>query len=140
VPERLAAVYRDSASSVYREAMHTRVGQADLERALGAWPLLARLAGSGHKWATELADQHWPSGIQDQQRIISVDSDWVHSTWLRNRIYELIPLLSPMAAGKLIWSALAKHGGPVNGVEDFYPSPDWYRQVVALTRSPTPSS
>ncbi len=103
VAERLAAVYRDPATSLYRDALQTRVGQADLARTLGAWPLLARLADRGVPWAQELADRHWPSDFRDQRRIVLAESDWLNSRWLWNKVQELIPQISPSAAAAIFW-------------------------------------
>ncbi len=101
VAERLAAVYRVSASGLYRDALQTRAGQADLARTLGAWPLLARLADRGVDWARELADQHWPPDAGEQRRIALGDSDWADSAWLSKRVCELVPQVSPTAARAL---------------------------------------
>jgi hypothetical protein len=134
VEEQLAAVYRESASSVYRDTLQTRVGQADLARALGAWPLLARLADRGHAWAIDLVDQHWPSDVQDQQRIFAADPNWWNSTCLRNRAFLLIPQMSPFAVGNLFRNDLGQGPEWRKGTKATYPLPDWYQPAIAMTR------
>jgi hypothetical protein len=99
---RLAAVYRDSASALYREALETRVGQADVCRTLGAWPLLARLADREVSWARELAETRWPVGEQNQLRIFSADFEWADSEWLWNQLFALIPKVTPFDLGDVI--------------------------------------
>ena len=130
VAERLAVVYRDSASTLYHEALQTRVGQADLARTLGAWPLLTRLADRGVPWAEELADRYWPGDVEDRRRIVLAESDWPSSVWLRKKVYELIPRISPSAAGSLMDESVRSEGG-TKEVEASQPAPTWCRAVYA---------
>ncbi len=64
--QRLGLVYRGAISKVYQDSLRLRVGQIELERTLGAWPLLIRLVGMGVEWAVKLADQNWPAERQAQ--------------------------------------------------------------------------
>jgi hypothetical protein len=60
VDQRLANLYRGTLESVYRAELELRIGQAEVTRTLGAWPLLIRLADGQVPWAVKLASAAWP--------------------------------------------------------------------------------
>jgi hypothetical protein len=59
--QRLALVSSDSLAPLYEEILQLYVGQTEVDRTLGAWPLLIRLIDRADAWATRLAEQHWPA-------------------------------------------------------------------------------
>jgi hypothetical protein len=97
--QRLALVYRDPLAAVYREELEQRVGQANVDRTLGAWPLLVRLLDRGVDWAVHLSEQSFPVDHQAQLKIVQlllfrVLSEF-SSTWLRRKLEDLLPEVSP---------------------------------------------
>ncbi|NOK10120.1 NACHT domain-containing protein [Corallococcus exercitus] len=92
---RLSLVYRESLSRLYREELALRIGQSDIDRALGAWPLLVRLAETGVDWAAQLADQSWPSESSSQLMILKeILPESQIGAWLESRLVNLVPRLS----------------------------------------------
>jgi hypothetical protein len=132
VAERLSAVYTESAHSSFRDALQTHVGQADPAHTLGAWPLLTRLSDRGLSWAQELADRYWPRHVQDQRRIVLADPDSAHSKWLSDRVYDLIPKLSPFASPGLSRKNTKGHSVRTNEANAISPCPVWYSAVATI--------
>jgi hypothetical protein len=84
---------------VYREELELRVGQATVDRTLGAWPLLVQLLDKGVNWAVVLAEQSFPADHQAQLKIVQLlllellrESP---SFWLERKLEELLPEIPP---------------------------------------------
>lgn len=99
---RLAAVYQDHLESLYHDELRTRVGQTDVARTTGAWPLVVGLAARGIGWSQELLAAHWPLALGDQQRVLAAcvrALGW--SNELISRAVTLIPQMQPIEAQQL---------------------------------------
>src|SRR5208337_683392 len=133
--KRLAAVYRESASGVYRDALQIRVGQVDLAHALGAWPLLVRLADRPIAWAQQLADRHWPGNVHDRLRIVWADPKWADSRWLQNRVYDLLPLIPPFESRALIQKERREYPSRSKDDKATGLPPSWFNGAEAVLSS-----
>jgi len=100
--ERLVLVYRDFLEGVYRDDLQLRIGQADMDRSLGAWPLLLRLSESGIGWASELLDEHWPPTLDRLMPLTQVLSGLTKLRCVRQRLSSFLPTISPVQAFPLL--------------------------------------
>jgi hypothetical protein len=101
--DRLQLVYRESLATVFREALELRVGQADVSRTFGAWPLLIRLLDNGIDWAANLADRCWPADPQAELELVEqLVPEFGEMEWLRQKVNELIPEITP----EKIWAII----------------------------------
>lgn len=95
---RLAAVYRDFLENVYREEIELRIGQSEVKRTLGTWPLLLRLCQEGIHWAEDLLQSHWPSDVSRLMVLAPVFSNAAQVPFARRRLENFLPTLSPSKA------------------------------------------
>lgn len=95
----------------YRNALALHIGQADLNKALGAWPLLIRLISANVHWANELGENHWPSERKAQLALLrQLPRDLLGLPWVQDKLKETVWKVSPSAlAAARIFPHLLEH-------------------------------
>jgi hypothetical protein len=136
--QRLASVYRESVEDVFREAVELRVGQTEVARTMGAWPLVLRLCRQGVVWAEDLFERHWPADMDRLTLLAPVLSEVVHVPEGRRRLEELLLTVPPTQAFALL-HALRAHGAArrPRGPMDFLDALQMLRGGGALLRPPS---
>jgi hypothetical protein len=82
--------------------LELRVGQVDVDRTIGAWPLLIRLIDKGESWAIDLAENSWPADQQAQLKILRrVLPELQHLRWLTDKLAKLTPELAPQETWRI---------------------------------------
>jgi len=94
---RLAAVFHEDLTEIYRDKLIDRLGQSNFSLRIGAWYLLLSLADANLKWAQELADRHWPSDTVLKRLILQRSRDrYRQSLWMIGKILEIAPKVEPL--------------------------------------------
>lgn len=116
---RFTATYSDMLRDVYRREIRMRSGQASIERALGAWPLLVYMAERGHQWALDHAEGAWP-GTQGARYIVLqyLMERAVGGHWIERKLLEVMPHMSPAEVRDLLIDAGRRRPGPVTPAVD----------------------
>jgi len=91
---RLASVWTPQLSSQFVSAVEDRLGLSNFWDQLGAWQLLLAAADRGQGWATQLADEHWPTSMERRSYLI-MRRNWQVSDWIRNKAFGLADQLGP---------------------------------------------
>jgi hypothetical protein len=103
VDQRLARVYSEPLKQTYLEELQLRVGQADVNRTLGAWPLLTRLIDLKLNWAVDVGNINWPSDHSEQRSLLChMPSDLIGTPWLWKMMEDAIWSQPPSKAWRLL--------------------------------------
>ena len=92
---RLAAVYHEDLSELFREAVVDRLGQANFWAQLSAWHLLLSLAERGVAWALELLQAKWPQDHVFGRAIVSSRERRAIIGWPRRFVIDLGTKIPP---------------------------------------------
>ena len=87
----LADVYESQLEVIYQEAIKLRLTSSNRVQVLGAWNCLLRLVAADTPWAIQLADEVWPSDLEDQVRILLSVHEPTKNPWATDKLLELIP-------------------------------------------------
>jgi hypothetical protein len=81
---RLADVCEGEVETIIRESFENKLAVPD-SRSFAAWTTLLALIGRGRHWASELAEQSWPSDPSQQLPILSLPTAERAESWLDSR-------------------------------------------------------
>lgn len=104
IAQRLTVIYRNYLESIYRDNIKLWLGQSEIERTLGAWPLLLRLCQKNIQWANELLHRYWPSDLYNLEKLAPVISEVDKVPYAKQRLEELFISLPPSKAISFIRS------------------------------------
>lgn len=101
--QRMAIVYSEVLKTVYREQLELRIGQTDVNRTIGAWPLLMRLISRGVDWAVDLSNNRWPTETKTQETLLDrTPLDLGRIPWIWKNVSETIWCIPPAEAKNIL--------------------------------------
>ena len=89
----LASVYERQFENIYVEEITRRLNDSREYIKMGAWECLVRLADSQVSWAQELAEEYWPSEIEEQLKLFDQRFTISNSVWVTRKFVEVAPQL-----------------------------------------------
>ena len=102
---RLADVCEGEVETIIRESFENTLAVPD-SRSFAAWATLLALIGRGRHWASELAEQSWPSDPSQQLTILSLSTAERAQSWVNSRDEAVIKRNPPQEAFRFIQRSL----------------------------------
>jgi hypothetical protein len=102
---RLADVCEGEVETIIRESFENKLAVPD-SRSSAAWATLLALIGRGRHWASELAEQSWPSDPSQQLTILSLSTAERVQSWVDSRNEAVIKRNPPQEALRVIRRSL----------------------------------
>ena len=87
----LASVYEPQFENIYVEEITRRLSDNREYIRMGAWECLVHLVDSQVPWAQELAEEYWPTGIDEQLRLFDQRFAITRSVWVTGKFLEVAP-------------------------------------------------
>ena len=127
LPNNVADAYQASTEEVFREELSGRLS-APTATNVWVWPILLGLVERGVEWATNLADQNWPSDAGRRAEILAeyiapvLPDSPVRSAWIKSKLLELVPQIPMVTAVEtgFLWQEMTR------------PVPAWIHSFVKL--------
>jgi len=98
---RLADVCEGEVETIIRESLENKLAVPD-SKSSAAWATLLALIGRGPHWASELAEQSWPSDPSQQLTILSLPTAERAESWVNSREEAVIKRNPPQEAFRFI--------------------------------------
>jgi len=121
---RLADVCEGEVETIIRESLESKLAVPN-SRSFAAWATLLALIGRGRHWASELAEQSWPSDPTQQLTILSLSTAERAESWVNSREEAVIKRNPPHEAFRSIQRLF--HGNPQRPIR-FYEWTPWVFQ------------